>query len=172
MNIKKTVLVLLCTFSFSLETVKNLDIEKFMGKWYVIASIPSFVEKNCINAYDIYTLNKNGTIDIKYYAEKNTKPFNISQRGTIADTINNSTWRISFTDYWIPFYTAPYEVIVLEPNNYDYMVVGYPGNTFGWVMSRSKDMDKTLYATIMSDLETNFGYNQNQFEMMIHIDNP
>ena len=36
-------ILLLASFSYSLETVKNLEIEKFMGKWYVIASIPSFV---------------------------------------------------------------------------------------------------------------------------------
>tara|TARA_B100001113_G_scaffold126617_1_gene103372 strand:+ start:213 stop:731 length:519 start_codon:yes stop_codon:yes gene_type:complete len=172
MSIKKTVFILLFSFSLSLDTVKNIDIEKFMGTWYVIASIPSFVEKNCINAYDIYTLNEDGTIDIKYYAQKNGRPFNISQRGTIVDTINNSTWRISFPDYWIPFYTAPYEVVVLEPDNYEYMVVGYPGNSFGWVMSRSKYMDKILYSNIMDNLEDNFGYDKNQFEMMIHKDAP
>ena len=62
---KKTIYILLLTFILPFETVKNLDIEKFMGKWYVIAAIPSFVEKGCINAYDIYTLNENGTIAIK-----------------------------------------------------------------------------------------------------------
>ena len=59
------IILLLFTFIYPLETVKNLDIEKFMGKWYVISAIPSFIEKNCINAYDIYTLNDDGTVDIK-----------------------------------------------------------------------------------------------------------
>ena len=170
-KMKKILLILLLfTFIYPLETVKNLDIEKFMGKWYVISAIPSFVEKNCINAYDIYTLNDDGTVDIKYYAEKNGKPFKISQKGTIADTVNNSTWRISFPDYWIPFYTAPYEVVILEPKNYDYMVVGYPGNSFGWVMARSKIMDQKIYEDIMDRLESDFGYEKNQFKMMIHSD--
>ena len=165
-------ILLLASFSYSLETVKNLEIEKFMGKWYVIASIPSFVEKNCVNAYDIYTLNENGTIDIKYYATKNGSSFNISQRGTISDTLNNSTWRISFPDYWIPFYSAPYEVIILEPDNYDYMVVGYPENYYGWIMSRTKTMDKNTYESIMSGLESKFNYDRNQFEIMIHDTKP
>ena len=165
---KKIIYILLITFLQSFETVKNLDIEKFMGKWYVISAIPTFVEKNCINAYDIYTLNDNGTIDIKYYAEKNGKPFKISQRGTIVDTIHKSKWKISFPDYWIPFYSAPYEVIILEENNYDYMVVGYPDNYYGWIMSRSKTLEPEIYENIMSELESKFNYDRKQFEIIIH----
>jgi len=168
---KKTIYILLLTFILPFETVKNLDIERFMGKWYVIAAIPSFVEKKCINAYDVYTLNENGTIDIKYYAEKNGKPFKISQRGTIVDTIHNSTWKISFPDYWIPFYSAPYEVLILEQDNYDYMVVGYPDNYYGWIMSRTKVMDPQIYEKIMSELESEFNYDRKQFEIVIHNKN-
>ena len=78
-------ITLIFGLNFSFETVKNLDIERFMGKWYVIAAIPTFVEKNCENAYDIYTLNEDGTVDIKYFADKNGSPFTISQKGTIID---------------------------------------------------------------------------------------
>ena len=64
-----------------MQSVKKLDIERFMGKWYVISSIPTFVEKGCKNAYDIYSLNNDGTIDIQYYADKDGEPFRISQKG-------------------------------------------------------------------------------------------
>jgi len=156
------------SFIYSLETVKNLDIEKFMGKWYVISSIPNYVEKNCQNAFDIYTLNDDGTIDIHYYAYKNNKPFTIHQRGVVTDTINNSTWKINFLDPWIPFYSAPYEVIVLDQKNYKYMVVGYPGNDYGWIMSRSNTMNDTIYFDILTSLKVDFNYDINQFEKIIH----
>ena len=81
-----------------METVKKLDINSFMGKWYVISAIPNFVEKGCINAYDIYQLNQDGTIGVENHAIKNGKTFNIKQEATIVDTINNSKWIMSFIE--------------------------------------------------------------------------
>ena len=153
---------------YCFETVKNLNIERFMGKWYVIASIPNFVEKGCQNASDLYILNQDGTIDIYYYADKDGEPFTIQQKGIIIDNIHKSTWKIQFVDPWIPFYKAPYEVIILEEENYEYMVVGYPGNDLGWIMARTTIMDEQIYLNILDRLEENFNYNRNQFEKMIH----
>ena len=42
--------------------VKYVDLDKFMGAWYVIAHIPSYPEKNAFNAVETYKLNENGTI--------------------------------------------------------------------------------------------------------------
>ena len=169
MRLKYTFLItLIFGLYHSFETVKNLDIERFMGKWYVIAAIPTFVEKNCENAYDIYTLNEDGTVDIKYFADKNGSPFTISQKGTIIDTVNNSKWKITFPDYWIPFFSSPYEVIVLDDISYDYMVVGYPGNTYGWIMARDNHMEDSLYQNILNTLSNDFGYNQDDFKKVIH----
>ena len=169
MRFKYTFLItLIFGLYYSLETVKNLDIERFMGKWYVIAAIPTFVEKNCENAYDIYTLNEDGTVDIKYFADKNGSPFTISQKGTIIDTVNNSKWKITFPDYWIPFFGSPYEVIVLDEISYDYMVVGYPGNTYGWIMARDNHMEDSLYQNILNTLSNDFGYNEDDFKKVIH----
>ena len=172
MNVKKNYLILiLFSVSITFETVKNLDIEKFMGKWYVIAAIPTFVEKNCQDAYDIYTLNEDGTIDIKYFADKNGSPFEISQKGTVIDTVNYSKWKITFPDYWIPFFSSPYEVIILEEVNYNYMVVGYPGNSYGWIMARSPLMENETFEKIMLELVTDFGYERDKFQIIKHTKN-
>ena len=45
-----------------LQTVEYVDLERFMGKWYVIACIPTPLEKNIINATETYRLVDDGTI--------------------------------------------------------------------------------------------------------------
>ena len=35
-----------------LETIEYLDIEKFMGDWFVISVIPTFLEKDIFNAIE------------------------------------------------------------------------------------------------------------------------
>ena len=74
---------------------------------------------------------------------------------------------MQFIKPYIPFYRAPYEVIILEPN-YNYMVVGYPGNSYGWIMSRTTTLDDSTYAKILLQLEDEFGYNMNIFKKIIH----
>ena len=164
--------IFLCmSMIYSMETVKHLNINKFMGKWYVISAIPNFVEKGCTDAYDIYMLNQDGTISVEYYAQKNGKTFNIKQEATIIDTINYSKWIMKFVKPWIPFFSAPYEVIILDESNYNYMVIGYPGNEYGWIMCRDNFMDNELYTQILYRLEKDFKYNQQEFKKIIHKNN-
>ena len=159
--------LIILSFVFTMNTVNNLDIERFMGKWYVISTIPNFIEKGCENAYDIYTFNLDGTIDVLYYAIKDGEEFTIQQNGEIIDKVNNSTWKMRFTKPYIPFYRAPYEVIILD-DEYDYMVVGYPDNEYGWIMSREYNMDEKLYQEILNILELDFGYKKESFKKVLH----
>ena len=159
--------ITILSFVFTMDTVNNIDIPRFMGKWYVISTIPNFVERGCENAYDIYTLNPDGTIDVLYYAIKDGEEFTIKQNGEIIDKVNNSTWKMRFTKPYIPFYRAPYEVIVLD-DEYDYMVVGYPDNEYGWIMSRTNYMDEKIYQQILNTLELDFGYKKEAFKKVLH----
>ena len=159
--------ITILSFVFTMDTVNNIDIPRFMGKWYVISTIPNFVERGCENAYDIYTLNPDGTIDVLYYAIKDGEEFTIKQNGEVIDKVNNSTWKMRFTKPYIPFYRAPYEVIVLD-DEYDYMVVGYPDNEYGWIMSRTNYMDEKIYQQILNTLELDFGYKKEAFKKVLH----
>ena len=150
---------------FSHEVVDNLNLEKFMGRWYVISLIPNWIEENATNSYDEYTLNKDGTVDIFYQAIKKGKTRTIKQRATVLE--NPAIWEIQFIKPWVPFFKAPYEVIMLD-EDYNYMVVGYPNNDYGWIMSRTTFLEETIYQEILSKLESNFGYNKKEFIKVIH----
>ncbi|MCJ7801241.1 MAG: lipocalin family protein, partial [Candidatus Marinimicrobia bacterium] len=47
-----------------LKTVEFVDIERFLGDWYVVGVIPTFAEKDAVNAIERYELNDKGNIDI------------------------------------------------------------------------------------------------------------
>ena len=49
-----------------LETVDYVDIERFMGDWYVIANIPTFIEKRATNAIESYKLNDKGEVETTF----------------------------------------------------------------------------------------------------------
>ena len=75
------------TFLYCHPVVDYFDIEKFMGRWYVISLIPNWIEEGCTNSYDDYELNKDGTVSITYNALKNGKNRTIKQKGTILKRI-------------------------------------------------------------------------------------
>ena len=164
---RKYILLIIVSFILNMETVQNLDIEKFMGKWNVISTIPNFFEKGCYNSYDLYSLNEDGSISIEYHAFKNNKKVLYKQQAQIIDTLHKSKWKIRLTKPWIPFFRAPYQVIVIDSLDYNYMVVGYSDKSLGWIMSRDREMSEGLYAQILGELVKKFDYNKDSFEKVI-----
>ena len=61
-----------------IKTHPNVDIKKFMGPWYVIAHIPTFIEKEAYNAVESYELYKNGNIQTTFNFNK-CKHYNINR---------------------------------------------------------------------------------------------
>ena len=45
-----------------LHTVAHVDLPRFMGDWYVIANIPTFIERDAHNAVESYRLAEDGRI--------------------------------------------------------------------------------------------------------------
>ena len=78
-----------------------------------------------------------------------------------------SRWEIQFLKPWIPFYKAPYELIILD-EDYNYMVVGYPDNSFGWIMARETSIKDEVYNEILNSLKKDFGYDESFFKKVIH----
>ncbi|MDC0586946.1 lipocalin family protein [Gammaproteobacteria bacterium] len=77
-----------CTIQNSeLRTIEYLDIEEFMGDWYVIAVIPTFLEKDIFNAIENYTMNSDGTISTEFSFNK--YDFNGEKKNTIR---KDSSW--------------------------------------------------------------------------------
>jgi len=168
----KTLLItLLCAGSLyaqenQMKTVDYVDIERFMGKWFVTAIVPNMIENGATNASDIYELNSDGTIAITYDAIKDGKKKQIQQKGTIINKESNAEWSIQMRKPYIPFLKFPFKIILID-NDYNYMAVGYPDNKMGWIMCREAEMDEVLYENILTEL-TSFGYTKEQFVRILH----
>ena len=168
----KTLLILFLIFvSFlkgadTMKTVEFIDLEKFMGKWFVIALVPNMIEKGATNSSDTYALNNDGTIDITYDAIKDGKKRLIKQKGTVIDKSSNAEWTIQMRKPFVPFMKFPFKIVYVD-ENYEYMAVGYPKNTMGWIMGRSSQISSEDYDKIMSSL-IDLGYTKDQFEFVEH----
>jgi Bacterial lipocalin len=66
----------------------------------------------------------------------------------------------------VPFMKFPFKIVYVD-DNYEYMAVGYPKNTMGWIMGRSSQISNEDYDKIISSL-TDLGYTKDQFEFVEH----
>ena len=135
----------------SLKTVERVDIQRFMGSWYVIACIPTFIETEAYNGVETYTLNPDGTIDTVFTFNKGgfdgpRKRYN--PRGFIVDTVNNSTWGMRFV--W-PF-KAEYLITHLN-EDYTQTVIGRNKRDYVWIMARTPQIPEEDYLRMVTELK-------------------
>ena len=142
-----------------LETIEYLDIEKFMGDWFVISVIPTFLEKDIFNAIETYTLNSDGTVSTEFSFNKggfdgDRKTYN--PKGFIMDKKSNALWGMQFI--W-PI-KADFRVVYLS-DDYSYTIIGRNKRDYVWLMSRSPTMSDEDYSDAMSFIES-IGYDMSK----------
>lgn len=138
------------------DTVPRVDLQRFMGDWYVIAILPNFIEKNTANGIESYALKEDGTIGITYTFHKDSptgKKKVMQPRARVHNKKTNAEWRVQFL--W-PFWAA-YLIIDLA-EDYRYTVIGVPNRKWLWIMSRTSTIAEEDYAGIIARLDT-MGYN-------------
>lgn len=143
-----------------LKTVAHVDLPQYMGDWRVIANIPYFAEKDCVESIESYGLRPDGKIANWFRFRKGS--FDAPQKRVdfVAEVVNHQTnaeWRVQFA----PLISAAYLVIDLDPK-YRWVVVGHPSRKYGWIMARQPTMPESTYQAILRRLEKQ-GYDPKAF---------
>jgi apolipoprotein D and lipocalin family protein len=154
-NLLMSILVLLpllgCQTTNTIHTVPSVDLNRFMGDWYVIANIPTFIEKEAYNAVESYRLAEDGTIETTFKFNKGgfdgpLKTYN--PRGYVRDEKSNAVWGMQF--FW-PF-KAEYRIIFLN-EDYSTTVIGRTKRDYVWIMARQPAISDEEYDFILNFLQ-------------------
>ena len=140
-----------CQTMKPIHTVANVDLNRFMGDWYVIANIPTFVEKDAYNAIETYRLEDDGTVATTFRFNKGSFDGPIKEyhpRGFIRDKASNAVWGMQFI--W-PF-KAEYRIVYLS-DDYSKTVIGRSKRDYVWIMARKPAISDEEYATIVDFLQ-------------------
>ena len=134
----------------TLRTVPRVDLKRYMGDWRVIAHIPYFAEKGCIDSIETYAARPDGWIDNVFTSRKGSfaaKPSQVRAIAWVHNQETNAEWRIRF----FHLITAKYLVLDLDPD-YRWTVVGHPSRKYGWIMAREKTLPDSTYRGILARL--------------------
>lgn len=145
------VLVIGCQSTRPIYTVERVDLERFMGDWYVIASIPTFIEKDAYNAVESYRLEKDGTVATTFTFNKGEfdgKLKTYTPKGFVVENSGDAVWGMQFV--W-PF-KAEYRIIYLT-EDYSQTVIGRSKRDYVWIMAREPSIPEEDYEKILGFLE-------------------
>lgn len=132
-------------------TVRHVDLDRYMGEWFVIANIPYFLEKGKVASSDTYRMRPDGRMDNIYTFRK--KSFDAPEKqwkgvAWVVDRETNATWKVRL--FW-PL-TSTYLVIHLDPD-YRWSVVGNPSGKLLWILARKRSLPEHEYRDILELLQ-------------------
>ena len=123
-----------------IRTESYVDLERFMGEWYVIASIPTAIEKSAYNATETYRLDDDGTIATTFSFRKDGfdgKQKTYYPRGFVRDTSSNAEWGMQFI--W-PI-KADYRIVYVD-DDYSQTIIGRNKRDYAWIMARTPTISR------------------------------
>jgi apolipoprotein D and lipocalin family protein len=136
-------------------TVPHVDLARFMGPWYVIASIPTFLEKDAYNAIESYSLNADGTIATTFTFHKggfDGPVKTMKPHGFVVDTVSNARWGMQFiwpikAQYLIGYLDEQYTQTIIARDSRDYV----------WIMARNPSLSPADFQNLL-DTVGRMGY--------------
>lgn len=150
-----------------LNTVNYVDLKKYSGTWYEIASYPQRFQKGCHCTSAEYTLTDKDYIIVENRCNKNSingKLSYIKGKAFVEQNSGNAKLLVQF--FW-PF-KGKYWIIDLA-DNYSYAVVSHPNRKYLWILSRSPKMNNETYQKILSNLK-NKGFDLSRIQLTIQKD--
>jgi apolipoprotein D and lipocalin family protein len=138
----------------------NVDLDRYAGRWYVIANIPYFAESGNVGSYFDVSFQPEGGLKDVYNARK--KDFSapltsFTMGGYVVPGTGNARWRE--TPFW-PLFLS-YLILYVDPD-YQTALVGYPGRGYGWILARRPVIDDATYESLLNRMRDQ-GYDTSLF---------
>jgi apolipoprotein D and lipocalin family protein len=135
-----------------LEAVKTVDLERYMGRWYEIASYPQRFQEGCTGTTATYALKKDGEVLVVNRCFKGSLDgkesvaegrARLKEKGGMTSKLEVSFFGPFWGDYWV----------IDLGDDYDYAVVGHPGRDYLWILSRTPQMDPDRFRGVLDRLK-------------------
>lgn len=138
----------------------KVEIPRFMGDWYVIANIPTFMEKGAHNAVESYRLDSDGSIATTFTYRAGSfdgESKRYAPRGFVKDS-SGAIWGMRFV--W-PI-KADYRIVHVA-DDYSKTIVGREARDYVWIMARTPSIPEADYRRLVGIIAAQ-GYDVSKLE--------
>ncbi len=137
-----------CSSPPPIHTATAVDLERFMGDWYVIANIPTWIERDAHNAVESYRLAQDGTVATTFSFRQGSFDGDLKTyhpTGYVLDRESNAVWGMQF--FW-PI-QADYRIVFLD-ESYSQTVIGRTARDYVWLMARTPEIPDSDYQRFLT----------------------
>lgn len=146
-----------------LETVEYVDLERYTGLWYEIATIPSLFEAGCTGTTATYWVRDDGDIGVLNSCNMfwlGGRERSIEGSARVVDEESGAKLAVTFggapsaANYWI---------IDLDTEGYQWAAVGEPSRDYYWILARTPTIDDALFDDLI-ERAAEHGYDVSRIE--------
>jgi lipocalin len=155
-----------CFSQNKIETVKNVSLSRYLGKWYEIYRMPFKYEKDLMNVTATYSLNEDSTIKVLnegYVGGPNGEHKIAKGKAKIPDKKNTGRLRVSFFG---PFY-SDYLIVDLDQEKYMWALVISKKGKLCWILSRKPGLNSEIIDRLVGKAK-NLGVDVSKFIKVDH----
>jgi apolipoprotein D and lipocalin family protein len=139
----------------NIKPVPYVNLNQFMGNWYVIACIPTIIETDAYNAIESYELKLDGSINTTFVFRDggfNGPKKHYNPHGFVIDNTGNAVWGMQFiwpfkSEYIIAYLDKDYTRTIIARNARDYV----------WIMARTPFINDSQYQELTKSV-ADLGY--------------
>lgn len=140
-----------------ISTVPKVDLQKYQGRWYNVASIPAWFDQGLKNQKAKYTIRKDGKVDVLNSGELMGR---MQYATAVARPIDKTNARLKVS--FFPFIEGDYDILYLD-KRYSYAVVGEPSREYLWFLSRKPKISMMKYNELLKVARKN-GYDVSKLQ--------
>lgn len=126
-----------------LPTAEQVDVARYIGKWYSVEALPQFFTRKCVAQsaeYDIINENSISVQNFCYRADGSIK--DIKGQAVVKDTNTNARLEVTFNSFWTRLFKVKGEYVIIKlGEGYDTVMIGTTNRESLWIMSRTPSMD-------------------------------
>lgn len=134
--------------SINTTTVDNLDLKRYMGRWYELARFDHRFERNMERCEAFYTLEPDGKIAVRNSGiDAKTGMLRITD-GKAKLGKKPGQLRVSF----FLFFYSDYNILALG-EDYDWALIGSKSPKYLWILSRTPSLPESTLEYILSEAD-------------------
>ncbi|GJL63506.1 MAG: hypothetical protein NPIRA04_21600 [Nitrospirales bacterium] len=138
-------------------TATSVDLSRYVGKWYEIARLPMWAQRNCLRSTAEYRLLDSGNIGVRNACvTEDGERQSIEGVATMIDQEHHAKFNVVF-DQWAAKLAAfflsseegNYWILHVDPD-YRYAVVGTPDREYVWILARTPNLSESIYQDLVT----------------------
>ncbi len=128
-----------------LRTAPYVDLDRYLGRWYEIARLPTRFENELTHVTADYHRSADGSVQVVNRGRRHGALKTATGRATVADPATNARLEVRF--FWS--FTGDYWILELDPD-YEWALVGEPSRSYLWILSRQPRLNPTVVRNLLA----------------------